>query len=246
MGPTNNSMTVNAKGKQVDKKKRTPVQKTGAAFVDALGAAAVEKLKVKLGLNTETKYTDFVSAATLTNTTAAMFNTCSTAIPQSLTDNGREGSTVRVTSQKYKFHIANSSGNTNGNTCVRMIGVRWAPTVTTNVQGDYADILENAGATGTAELLAQYTADPSYAHSVIYDRTFVLGAYANGANPNVYLVEHEYSPSDFHLRWTTADTAGTAGNSIGDIVYWYALANAATVANYPVISYYQRVEYVDN
>lgn len=227
-------------------RKRSPVQKTGAAFVDALGAAAVEKLKVKLGLNTETKYTDFTSAYTSTNTLAAMFNSCSTAVPQSLTDNGREGSTVRVTAHRWKFLISNASANTNGNTTVRLIGVRWAPTPSSNVQVLYSDVLENAAATGTSELLSQYTFDPQYSHDIIYDRMMVLGAYANGADSNVRTIEFEHKPTDFHLRWTTSDTAGTAGNSIGDIIYWYWLTNAASAANFPTLTAYQRIEYVDN
>lgn len=224
----------NSKGPQ-----RTPLQVAGHHFVDALGSRAIEALKGKLGLNTEVKYADYVGSLTTNTALAQLCNATSTPIPQSLTDNGRQGASVRVTRTHIRFQIQNGAANASPFTAVRVIGVMFDPSVATN--WSISDVLESTG-----DILSDYTHDPTYASRVVYDRTYTLGATSNGADPNQYFDSFSDESQGYHLLWVTSDTAGTYSNSIGNQIVFYALTNGATASNLPTVTVYQRVEFVDN
>jgi len=227
------------KGKD-KKKKKTPMQQAGANFVDQLGKYAIDKLKYRLGLNTELKYVDFSSQVNTTAATwASVLNICDTPIPQGLTDNTREGASVRVVRYSVGIQVQNGAANLITTTAVRLVGTRWER-IPGSLLPNTGDVIE-AGA-----LLSAPTHDPVYKNRIFYDKIFTLGATNNGADPNLYNDSVAFNTPDFHLTWTTADTAGTTANSIGEFITWQSFASGFTASNPPTIAVYQRVEYVDN
>lgn len=230
------------------KAKRTPLQVAGASFVDHLGKAAVEKLKTKLGLNTETKSIDYSATVTTTNTLAPGWNESSNPIAQGLTDSTREGSTCRVTRYELRGSVVNGAANLSPNTAVRIIGVRFKPSPANFLPNAtaMASVLYNAGTGGFPEFNSPVTMpeDQNYKNSVIFDEVFALGP--TGTFPTVQFFKKSWSPADLHLEWTAADTTGVNANAIGEHIAFYVMASTATAANFPQIAISQRVFYVDN
>jgi hypothetical protein len=235
-----------AKGRKQPPRQRSPLQQAGGKFLDHLGKAAIEKLKVRLGLNTEEKYADSYNISATSTTPVVLSTSCTTAIAQGLTDNTREGSTVRATKHSWKGTIYNGAANTNVGTIVRVVATRWKPTSGANISSNVDDVLEGATTSGIVSTLSAPTEHPVYENHIFFDRTFALGATADFSQANVHCFEFSYSPDDFHLAWTTADTAGTTANSIGDMVTMIICCSGATASNFPSVATYQRVEYVDN
>jgi hypothetical protein len=246
MTPQGPTVSGGSKSNKQPNKKRSPVQKTGAAFVDALGAAAVEKLKIKLGLNTETKYVDYEGALNTTNTLQVASHCMLTPIPQGLTDNTHEGSSVRVTKSTIRFLLQNPSTNTGSAVSTRVLLVRWRPTAGPNVSANTGDVLEKAGTTGIPETLSMETFDPVYQRKIVYDKTFDFGLVTAGGCPSVFTREIILNDDDFHMRWTSTDTAGISANSVGDFWTFLVQTSTSTAGQYPTIWWDQRVEFVDN
>jgi hypothetical protein len=227
---------------------RTPLQAAGASFVDQLGKAAVEKLKSKLGLNTETKYVDTAANLAVTAFLAPFITSLTTAIPQSLTDNGREGSTCRVTRTRIAFKIVNPVGNLLASSSVRVIVMRYRhlPTASVVAATLTADCLEFGGTGGIAALLSPDTFDPTFPGQKVYDKTFVLGLGTGTGALSTAQDVIQLAPQDFHLSWITTDTTGVYANSIGDMHVMYTICDQSTAGNFPVIDAVQRISYVDN
>jgi hypothetical protein len=230
------------------KVKRSPLQVAGASFVDQLGKAAVEKLKTKLGLNTEVKSIDYSTAKTTTNTLSLALHTMSNPIAQGNTDSTRSGSTVRVSHFEVRGCVLNGAANIDPNAMVRVIGVRWRPINgnALSVADAYTSILYNGTVTGFPELLSPRTLpqDQKQKCEVFFDELFALGA--TGTFPTGQFFSKIFDPVDLHLEWTAADTAGTLTNSIGENLAFYVVASQATASNFPVVQFSQRVYYVDN
>jgi len=142
--------------------------------------------------------------------------------------------------------IQNAAANVAPSTFARVLIVRWSPTAGPNVTANTGDVLENAGVTGPSEALSLPTFDPVYKRQIIFDKNYEFGTVASGGNPNLYTEEFDYSPGDFHLRWTTSNTNGNSTDSVGDMWTLLVVASSATAGNYPIIWWDQRVEYVDN
>jgi hypothetical protein len=230
------------------KAKRTPLQVASASFVDQLGKAAVDKLKTKLGLNTEVKSIDYSTSAALTSTLAMLTTESSNPITQGDSDSQREGSTCRVTRFDIRGCVVNGAANLDPNTMVRIVGVRFTPVPGNFVSNAtaFASVLANGGAGGFPELLSPTTLrqDQSYKNTVIFDESFALGP--TGTFPTGQFFRKDYHPDDLHLEWIASDTAGTLTNAIGEHIVFYGLASQATASNFPVVKLSQRVYYVDN
>jgi hypothetical protein len=230
------------------KAKRTPLQVAGASFVDQLGKAAVNKLKDKLGLNTEVKSVDYSTSVATTNTLAVLSSDASNPIAQGTTDSTRNGSTVRVTRFEMNGCVVNGAANLDPNSMVRVLGVRFRPTpgAFTSSANALASVLYNAGVTGFPELLSPTTIpqDQAYKNDIIFDESFALGA--TGTFPTGQFFRRDYRPEDLHLEWTAADTTGSTANSIGERIVWYAVCSQATASNFPIIKLSQRLYFVDN
>jgi len=235
-----------AKGRKPSRLPRSPLQVAGASFVDQLGKAAVEKLKAKLGLNTETKYVMSTNSVVTQTVPQVFASTLSTAIPQDLTDNGREGASCRVTKHSMRFEIYQDGNNADASTLTRVVVTRWSPTAGGNVSSNVNDILEQAAGGALGAVLSPPTHQPTYHNEIVFDRTFALGAASDPSTPNLATFSFEYGPTDFHLMWLTTDNTGVIANSTGDLLTVMAVTSSATAAAFPTVKMVQMVEYVDN
>lgn len=241
-------MSSNQKRSNKAKPKRSPLQVAGASFVDQLGKAAVEKLKNKLGLNTEVKSIDYSTTATLTNTLANICNESSNPIAQGVTDSTREGSTCRLVRYELNGCVLNGAANLSTDTMVRIVGVRIGPVAGNYVSNatTFRSVLANGTATGFPEALSPVTIaeNQEVKNTVIFDEMFALGP--TGTFPTCQFFRRDLHPNELHLEWIASDTAGTNANAIGEHIAFYACASTATASNFPRVALSQRVYYVDN
>ena len=244
-------MSANQGSKKSQRKqqaKRSPLQVATASFIDHMGKAAIDRLKGRLGLNTETKSIDYSTSATLTNTLSVLCTETSNPIAQGSTDSTRDGSTLRVSRYELRGCVVNGGANLDPNTMVRIIGVRFKPVPGNFVSNAtaYSSVLYNGTVGGFPELLSPHTLmqDQAYKNEVIFDESFALGG--TGTFPTGQFFSKLWNPSDLHLEYTAADTTGTLANSIGEHIAFYGLASQATAANFPVVELSQRVYWVDN
>lgn len=227
--------------------KRKPVKRAANSslatqVVSAIGGYALKRLKQKLGLNTETKYVDTANAVTNFTTTltgSTTISNFSTLVPQGLTDNTRSGNTFRMTRYRIKGELLNGVANLVVNTVARIVVVNWGKTP--QPAWTTADILEDPNSPNS-----EYTMDPSYPHTVLYDKTFCLGATLDATNSNLRNWEFDYRPLSHHVRYTTTDTTGAIANCVEGAIVAYLISGAFTAGNPPFMSVYQRMEYVDN
>lgn len=234
--------------KQAWRAKRKPTKKRAAAktslatqVVSAIGGYALKRLKQKLGLNTETKYVDTVSSGTTFSTTATgnqALSNFSTLVPQGLTDNTRQGNEFRMTRFCMKGFITNGAANLNNTVC-RVIVVNWGktPVAATSV----ADVLEV-----TTDINSGYTMDPSYPRTILDDRIINLGNSTVAPPANLHTYEFDYRPLSHHVRYTTTDTTGALSACVEGYIQAYIICTLSTAANYPLLTVYNRMEYVDN
>lgn len=223
--------------RQPGTRKRTPLQITGGKFVDALGAAAISRLKEKLGLNTEVHNIQFSSSGTVT-TTAAVIQAPPT-IAQSLYNDGRAGDSVRVTEANYKVTLFNNS-TTNAANVFRVIAV-------------YRDSY-NYAALPSSELLTANTSIVSFPNvnlgdiggTIIYDRLVNILNVGIGGKGRVEL-DLSFKLPEFHMTWDASDATGVpsqlAGNSIEVFAYY---ATHGTTTGAPTYNVSAQYLFVDN
>lgn len=197
-------------------------------------------------MNTETKTISYTSAATLTNTAAAITNCFINPIAQGVTDSTREGSTVRLTRYRIRCAVTAGAANLLPNCAVRLILVAFSKYPGNAPNNATTSVLKNGGVSGFPELLSGYTNsdDKLIKNQILWDQSFSVGV--TGTFPTVQFAEFEWHPTEFHLEWTSADTAGTFTNSTGRSLVLFALASTATASNFPVVNFDQEIDYVDN
>jgi len=198
---------------------------------DLLHGAALGFLKRKLGLNTEEKFLDVNGTTTATSTLVARIAT--PVIPQDATDNGRTGSSIRITRVQTRISISPVLTSTTPS-FVRIIQVR-------NL---------NSGSVAAASILEVTTEMTSPINKnasalgvqILKDIVVPIGAFNGG---NGAYVEWEHSGVGDHLIFTTSDTTGVAANQVkGAITTFWMLDTNFTVA--PVFASTSRFFYVDN
>jgi hypothetical protein len=220
---------------------KTPLQKAGGQFIDHLGKAAVDKLKVKLGLNTETKFLYEAIGASVLGTTLgqAMANP---VIAQGAAFNQRVGASLRVTRVRYQFSIASAS-TTTGACAVRVIFA-------------YKD-KDVGGVAIAANQVLQTTSDsnslPAFSLKmkatgirVLFDKTYYLGV---PASDNAVVCDHfDWKPETFDIEYASGDTTGVIADVIrGDIEMFAMLGSVAgTLGTAPSIAIDRCTEFVDN
>lgn len=212
---------------------------TGAEVLSSLGGYALTKLKARLGLNTESKYVDTPSGSlSATGTLTQVFSNMDTLIPLGTNDNTRNGSSVRMTNYVIQGHIVTSSANLQPSK-TRVIVVDWGstPAASANV----ADILEV-----TTDVDSCYTHDPTFKHTVLMDEVMYFNPDATGNAERKIDLRFRMTPLAHHLVWTTGDTTGASANLLRGFVALYCVVDQATAAQFPALTAYQRVEYVDN
>jgi len=212
-------------------KRKAPRRAPTATIQSLLQGAAVGYLKRRLGLNTEEKFLDVSGTTTATSTLVSRI--AMPVIPQDNTDNGRSGSSIRVTRVHTRIAISPVLTSTTPS-FVRIIQAR-------NL---------NAGNPSAADILEVTTEMTSPVNKnaaakgiqILKDEVVPIGAFNGGMGA---YVEWVHSGASDHMVYTTSDTTGVAGNVVKGAIntFWMLDANF-TVA--PVFASTSRFFYVDN
>ncbi len=212
---------------------KTPWQTHGGALFDHLSAAALDRLKTRLGLNTEENYADVALSTTLTATMATRMTP--PTIPQGVGVGSRVGVSLRVKRIEFRACIAPAPTQTAPN-CVRVI-------LTRNVepgQASAANVVQTT--TDISSPINHQAADLGI--QVLYDRTFTVGLAANGAQWVQFTIRDTEFPT-MHMIWPDTDTAGTPGALNEGCINVYACVDAVNTAA-PIVTGRVRIAYVDN
>lgn len=220
-------------------KKAKRVWKSKGTFWDKAKSLSLIGVKALLGLNTETKYVDTATAAyTPTTSMSGAITINQTAIAQGTTSSTRTGSSIRITNYRIKGMWINPAGNLLNST-VRVLIVNWGRTPASTISPSIllqspndVNSLRNLDSTGSFRILS--------------DRTYQFAPVSTGDAQQVIPFNFEWAPKNHHMQWVDSDTAGTLSNIINGVVYVYFLCDQATAANFPYLSVFQRVKFVDN
>jgi len=212
----------------------------GQAISASFSAGAVA-LRRKLGLNTETNYGDTANAYALGTTLALIDNGPAIPIGATAGTTQRIGREVRVVRYQIKGYVYCPSTST-GVGLARVVAVF-------NRQQDgqaltAAQVL--AANTNIASLSAGDLTDRG--GTIVYDKTLKLLSYQGTYATNDEVIntfEFEFSEPDWHLQWPSTDTAGTQAANLGGAIQVYAMHTGIATTS-PQLSYYARMEYVDN
>lgn len=217
--------------------KKSPLNLAAGKFVDHLGAAAVKKLKEKLGLNTELhKFYDNLSLAPTTTLTVWL---PPPVIPQGTTNPTRVGDSCRVVSNKHRIVLSNLS-TTACTVFFRMIA-------TYRHEGYYGTPID------VNDILQTTTAISSF-HSpnitgndirVLYDKTVGLESSLTGVARK--FIDVNFDLHEQHLEWQVSDTTGANSALNAGAIEWLFMYGAiGTVTGAPGILVQREVDFVDN
>lgn len=217
--------------------KKSPLNLAAGKFVDHLGAAAVKKLKEKLGLNTELhRFYDNLTIAPTTTLTVWM---PPPVIAQGTTNATRVGDSCRVTSNKHKIVLSNQSTTA----CV----VFFRLIATYRHEGYYGtpidvnDVLQTTGAISSFH-------SPNLSGNdirILYDKTIGLESQVTGVCRKY--VEVDFALSEQHLEWQISDTTGANSALNAGAIEWCVMyGSLGTVTGAPAVLIQRCVEFVDN
>lgn len=225
-----------AKPKSSKSKKEKTWRRYAGKTLKLGGKVAIKQLKVALGLNTESKNFDVSGTYAVTGTLAGVFAP-TTGLAQGNTNITRNGNGMRITHWNVKLQIVKNILQT-VDSHIRLIvafqprceqglltptQVLQTPTVT------YSPL--NSDLTGVRILynkIIRVTSDYSGDQKIIYKEIKISPQYEDG-----------------HVQWLDSDTTGTATNLVKGYYVVYAVSNNIS-GGAPSISYYSRVNYVDN
>lgn len=218
-------------------RKRKPSTSYGSMALNALKGYALNKLKSKLGINTEHHWVDTVETNIGTSSTlSTMANPL--VIPVGDSVNTRTGASVRLTSMLARVRIqANTAATTAA--FVRVIFVRAKDIRGTGFPA--ANILDD-----TQRITSHYNmgdrAD-AVGYSILFDRTYRIEV--SGQTGDIVNFFFKYKPLVHHLTWVSTDTTGALTNLMTDQVRGYIMTSE-TGANTPNFWADYRVKFVDN
>ncbi len=217
-------------------KKNKPVnwrKPTGKA-IDAIGAAALERLKTRLGLNTEVKMQfDNYPVTAMTASWSAVLPP--PTIAEGTTDSSRDGSSIRVTRTDIRGIIRPNSVDTKCRV-VRVVAVYQPNPNGTVVTA--ANMFNNTGAVDSV-----YGADSfSLDISVIYDKSFEIGPDTQAlSNATFHITDQRL---DHHMVWKSADTTGSNSNLLQGGITVFVIEDAG--ANFATVEIHRSTSFVDN
>lgn len=195
-------------------------------------ARVVKKEIMKMA---ENKYHDY---SNIVNMTATISINDTTVISQSAgasTDLTRIGDNIQISRLQFRYNIVAASTATSAHT-LRVLLIQWlSPTVPVA-----ADILTNTGA-GSATV-SLYNMDNFRKHGllkVLYDRTHCISQSSGG--PAVAIHQNKWLHRFRHnLNYSTGGTTPNNG-----CIYLVFVSDTATSTEYPVMEYYQRIQFID-
>jgi hypothetical protein len=230
-------MSTTKKRSKLRRPGKSPLNLAAGRFVDHLGAAAITKLKDKLGLNTETH--NFQDAIAPTPGTTLAVAVSPPVIAQSLYNDGRVGDTIRVTRLSHHVRLLNNSTTA----CVlqfRIVVIK---------RDSYSFVAAAPGDvfTTASSFISQHNVNAAdLGITFLHDKVYSLGSYGAGGAGMLFF-DLNFDLSDFHMSWDASDATGAnnqlAGNSVEILVMYSALG---TVTGAPTMSVGRMVEFVDN
>lgn len=227
---------------------RKPNQSLASKVVSAVSGYALTKLKDKLGLNTEKHFWQVATttgsatfATTLAMAGGGTISTQAANMPQGDGEGNRQGNTVRIVRYSANGYIVNGVANT-ARTTARVIIVNWGKVPYDGFNGNVNDILENTG-----DVNSYYKFNPSFKHTILYDKQFFLGPTAGSPETDQTVrFNFDYYPMNHHYSYTDSDTTGVIANVVQGFIAAYIICSTFTASNAPTISACQRLEWVDN
>ncbi len=215
------------------KTKKTAWQIHGGALFDSMSNAALQRLRDRLGLNTEENYVDMALTTTFTSTFAS--KTTTPAIAQGTGIGSRVGASIRLTRIELRVCIAPAPTQTASSVC-RLIMTRNRETGTASAANTVQTTTDVS-----SPLNHQFT---DLGLELLLDEAFPVGLAANGAVWFKRVITDRQMP-DMHMIWPDSDSAGTSGAlNEGAINLWGAVDAVNTAS--PIITGRLRLCYVDN
>jgi hypothetical protein len=216
-------------------KKATTWRKYAGKALTAGGKQGIKALKMALGLNTESKNYDVTSTSALSLTMAGYVSPMG-ALAQGLTNNTREGNSIRCTHWNLRIKL-DKPALQSVDSAVRIICFRQdqCATLTTG-----ADLLQSP-----TLLYSPYNTDLQGV-KVLYDKVFELHSDFAGDLRTIYKNIHiKFGYDDGHSVWLDSDTTGNTASLQKGYVVMMAMTDtvAGAAAN---ITYYSRLNFVDN
>ena len=214
-----------------------PWKKYAGKALTGVGNLSLSMLKQKLGLNTEIHCVENpASNVPLSATWATQYNILGVAVPQGLTTATRVGDSFRVTLWAIRATLKNGAGNALISK-VRLVLVRF-PNAAASAITQVFQV--------STDINSPFTVDSTIRFNVISDTTFCLSP--AGSGPQLFDFDSNYTPdeSSGHLKFTTADTTGVAGNVTSGYVVLYGIVDQFTAANAPSMDMTGRLRFVDN
>lgn len=218
----------------VRKKKKSPPKYYGkhrwSNYGRGLGQLANDVSMLKGLVNTEFKYLDTSAAPTTNNTgTFVLLN----GLQKGDDVNNRDGRSIRIKSLEHRLFLQHNSSSTDS--MVRVIL--------------FIDKQPNGAAPSSGSVLISGNTITSPRNLewrkrfvILSDKTYVLST-----DGGKYYVapKAKYLDLDMHTAYSTTD-AGTVTDILSNALYMYVLGATQDLTNYPTISYYNRIRFVDN
>lgn len=197
-----------------------------------MSKAALDRLKSKLGLNTESNYIDATGSTTSTATLSSRI--AHPTIPQGSGVGQRVGSSLRLTRLDLRINIANVAAMTS-DTSVRILVVRNKA----NGGAQPADILQTT--TNFASPIHHLFKEHELV--LLWDEIVTVGTATSGMGP-VNIVR-SFTGENWHVQFDDTDTSGVLANVVeGAISVFWMLDYVSGAA--PVFNSICRYHYVDN
>jgi len=231
-----------AKGSsKLPKQQQSSLQRAGSVFVDELGKSAINKLKAKLGLNTELHVVDVPSGSSVLGATLGQIQGAIT-VPQGTTNATRVGDSIRVVSWEQYISVRQNTTNATPQRA-RFIGFynrhnapATSPVAATQILADATD--------ANSPIAAEFA---QAGYQLVFDEVVDLAA-GTGLTLGVQgSFRKIWRPQDVHMTWTQGDTTGVQANLVEGGLYVYAfrqdLGTALAAPTYYITS---RLTFVDN
>lgn len=210
----------------------------GVARVIAAGVttAGLMVLKKQLGLNTENKNYDLSATATTTTTLTGILAP-TTSLVQGLTNNTREGNSLRITHWNIRMQITKNILQTVG------ASVRIIICYQGNCQQGQlvaSQLLQN-----TSLISSPYNTDLTGVR-ILHDKVYKLESKYSGDSIKIFKnLKINPAGETGHVQWIDSDTLGLQANLTKGYYSMFCMADTIAGAA-PQIVYYSRVNYVDN
>ncbi len=226
--------------KKLPKPVQSSLARAGSVFVDELGKSAINKLKQKLGLNTEVHSVYVASGSGTMGTTLAAIQGAIT-VPQGATNYQRVGESLRVVTYEQYIRVWQDVSNTR-NQVVRLICVYNRNNLPSTTPAASA-ILEDP--VDPMSPINHEFYDQGF--QLVFDEKILLSPGTSFTEGAAALYQKIWRPENVHMTWLAGDTTGVQANLTQGGIYVYALYEDLTTGIAPPrFRITSRLTFVDN